>query len=133
LRLLKLFAKHQLIVNLKYKDMAKQGCCGFGNSYSFVATPTPPPPPTPITAGDTELIVLNEVGAGSVTAGAFRVEVSNVGFGNGVVNGAVLPSGKNSYFEYSHFDHLENKQYYLPEITYDATGTEFFISIYKPL
>jgi hypothetical protein len=98
-----------------------------------IENPFTPKPPIPITAGETELIVKNETGAGSVPAGAFRVEVSNVGFGNGIINGAVLPSGKNSYFEYSHFDALENKQYYLPEITYDATGTEFFISIYKPL
>lgn len=91
---------------------------------------TPKPAPT---AGQTELKVLNETGSGTIPAGAFRVEISNVGFGNGIVNGAVLPSGKNSYFEYSHFDTLANKQYYLPEISYDATGTEFFISIYKPL
>lgn len=90
-------------------------------------------PKPPAEKGETELIVKNETGAGSVPSGAFRVEISNVGFGNGIVNGAVLPSGKNSYFEYSHFDTLENKQYYLPAINYDATGTEFFISIYKPL
>jgi hypothetical protein len=107
--------------------MAK--CCGFGNSYSFIVPSTPP---TPITSAVGQFEVKEETGAGTIPAGAYRVEISNIGLGDGTVNGQPWRSGKNSYIAQAWFDEATKTMIYLPAISYDATGTQFAITILKP-
>ena len=60
--------------------------------------------------------------AGIIPSGAFQISVANLGYAEGTVQGSKLPPGISLDFTADAGD-------YLSQMTYDATGTEFIITI----
>jgi len=82
------------------------------------------------TSGTATVAPIIAAGSGTVTSGANRVTVQNVGPAAGVVAGVALAIGQS--VEFNAFSNPAVSIYYsLPAITYDGTGTSLFINVVR--
>lgn len=68
-------------------------------------------------------VIIETVGAGTITAGAASVAVLNIGAADGLFDGGRVPAGTSLTYPYI------GRQY--GEIAYNAGGTEFLIRVFK--
>jgi hypothetical protein len=81
----------------------------------------------PVTSGTATPSLTSSTGAGSTTAGAYEVSISNIGGSAGVVDGVAFPAGASVSFS-SQMDRVNNQFKALTALSYDATGTTFLIA-----
>lgn len=66
--------------------------------------------------------IISATGAGATPANIFSLSISNVGSGDGVINGVTLPSGATINFDGGMLNNT------LSQLSYNATGTTFIIT-----
>jgi len=95
--------------------------------YSMITTVVVSPI-TPATAGTETVTRLTATGSGTITQGALGVAITNVGSSNGVVQGEPIYPNQSVNLG-AIYSNSANIFYYLPEISYDGTGTTLSITV----
>lgn len=73
-----------------------------------------------------------ETSAGTITAQKYSVSIDNIGNAAGEVDGITLPAGRSVTFNAYHVEPgsgTAGRDLVLPDITFDATGTQFVIRV----